>query len=392
MSPYKVVEALGKGLPGFAATFVGIGLGRFSFTPLVPLLVDEGVLSSVTAARVAAVLLLGYTCGALIAAPVGARLGMAATIRAAFVATILALGLEVLALGATGHMVARFVTGLTGGVLMVLGPATVLRAVRDSARPAVAGMVYGGIGLGIAFSGIVVPALAGAGSDKVALLLTVCGLGVAALGWRGWPDAPPAAAAPRKRGLPLVLVPVAAAYGLDALGYIPHTVYWSDFVASELGRGVAAGGGQWVLFGIGALLGAPLAGITAGRLGFRRAFVVALALKALFVAVPAVTAAPAALVVSSVAVGVLVPGIVALASGCVAEVSDPHHLAGRWGLVTAAFAVAQAGGGILHAGLYGMLGSYRPLFAVAATLLAVAAGVAALGRSSATSKTRKAES
>lgn len=364
---------LALGLVGLAATFVGIGLGRFSFTPLIPLLVAENVATSAQAAYAAAAMMVGYTVGAIGAAPLARRLGSAPMLRVALAGTALALLAEAFPIGIAGHGLARFVTGVLGAVLMVLGPALALRAAPPDGRGRVAGLTYTGIGLGIVGSGLAVPALGDWGGVTAAAL----GLAVAALAFGGsaWfrlpPSAPPATGVDGARlSRPVVLL--GAAYALDAFGYVPHTTFWSDFIASELGRGVSAGGLHWALFGIGALLGPVVLGRLAVSYGFRRVLTGGLAVKAAAVALPMVSVTPLALGLSSVLVGALVPGMVAAVSGRLSEIVPADRLPARWGLLTAVFAVAQAASGWAHSALYGASGTYSTLFPLAAGALAIA--------------------
>lgn len=382
------VTALSRALPGFSATFVGIGMGRFSLTPLAPLLVAEQWLTPQEAASAAALMLAGYAVGALAAAPLARVFGTDRCLWLGLLLTGVALVASALAPDAAGQAVARTITGITGGVLMVLGPSAILRVTAAAERPAVSAIIYAGIGLGIALSGIVIPMVA----DAVTASWLIAGaalLGALPGFRRGVPQPAPVAGTGQAVGrwpglrMPLPVVLLTLAYGLDAIGYIPHTVYWSSYIARELGLGVSSGGGQWVLFGTGAVLGAPVAGLVAARVGFRRAVPLALLLKAAVVALPLISDSGLALAVSSVLVGLLVPGVVALMSGRLAGVTEPHRLTGQWALMTGLFALFQAGGGALHAHLFTLTGSYRPMFLVAALALAAAAAVAAVpvGRS-----------
>jgi hypothetical protein len=49
-----------------------------------------------------------------------------------------------------------------------------------------------------------------------------------------------------------------------SIGLAPHTIYWVDYIARGLDQGVAAGGAQWVLVGIGAVTGADRGGVWLG--------------------------------------------------------------------------------------------------------------------------------
>ena len=101
----------------------------------------------------------------------------------------------------------RFAAGLAGGMLMVLAAPTVLPEVPAARRGLAGGIIFTGVGLGIAASGMLVPLLLRSG-----LVATWCGLGAVALlltlvTWGAWPEArprgasgPPGRAPPRPGG------------------------------------------------------------------------------------------------------------------------------------------------------------------------------------------------
>jgi len=275
------------------------------------------------------------------------------------------------------YFVWRFAAGVSGGTLMALAAPTVMPHVPPSRRGLAGGVIFTGVGLGIAASGTLVPLLL-----KMGLVATWCGLGVLALAltvlaWGGWPDEPTGLAPPGVNGVHrpgLALGALYVEYGLDAAGLVPHMVFLVDFVARGLGRGLAVGAGYWVVFGLGAMVGPVLAGQLADRIGFARAVRLALLAQAAAVAALVVTASPVALFVSSAIVGALVPGIVPLVLGRVHELipDDPSRQAAAWGVTTVAFALGQAGAGYGFSFLYARTGDYTALFAIAAVTLTTA--------------------
>jgi MFS family permease len=95
----------------------------------------------------------------------------------------------------------RFADGVAGGALMVLAAPTVLPHVPAARRGLAGGVIFTGVGLGIAASGTGVPRLLRAG-----LVETWCGLGAPRCADR-WPGAagkatPAATAAPRAAPAP----------------------------------------------------------------------------------------------------------------------------------------------------------------------------------------------
>ncbi len=66
---------------GAATLLVGMGLGRFSYTPLIPALIEAGELTAAEAGTVGAFNLTGFLVGAIVAPYMRARWGGARSIR-----------------------------------------------------------------------------------------------------------------------------------------------------------------------------------------------------------------------------------------------------------------------------------------------------------------------
>jgi predicted MFS family arabinose efflux permease len=363
-------------LAGLAATLLGLGIARFAYTPMLPALVAQGWMGSDEAAYLGAANLLGYLLGALTAAPLARRWAAADVLRMAMMLTVVSLAACAWNGGPLWLTPWRVLAGATGAAMIVLAGPTVLAGLPTGLKPRAAAVVFSGIGIGVVLAGFGVPALAWAGLETVWLALAALALGLTLLAWRRWP--PPAQAgagrsgtASAARSLPLLLF--TAAYAGDGIGYVPHTLFLSDYVARGLGLGVEVGGAVWAAFGIGAALGALFGGWLAARLGFRHAFALALGVKALAVALPLGAAALPALVLSAFLVGLLTPGSVTLAAGVAASLAGPADQVAAWGRMTAAFALSQVAGGYALSTLFAALGDHRPLFAIGAACLAAGA-------------------
>lgn len=363
-------------LAGFSAVLVGIGLARFAYTPLIPALIEARWFAASEVVYLGAANLGGYLAGALVARPLTRRLAAAHALRGMMLLATASFFACATPWSFWWFFVWRAASGIAGGALMVLAAPTVLPRVPLARRGLASGVIFTGVGAGIALSGTLVPLLLGAG-----LVATWCGLGILALAltvaaWRGWPDdrLPTRAASPtaptRFRTGP-VLAAVFVAYGLDAAGLVPHMVFLVDFVARELGAGLVVGARYWILVGVGATLGPIVAGRVADRFGFGPTLRWAFAIQAVAVGAVAVSPSPAVLVVSSLVVGASIPGVVPLALGRIHEL-----LAGRgdekaaWSVATIAFALCQAAGAYGASFLFARGGTYAPLFAIGAAVLA----------------------
>jgi predicted MFS family arabinose efflux permease len=320
--------------------------------------------------------LAGYLIGAIAARRVGLLAGTGATLRAAMALTAASLLACAMPLGFAWYFLWRLVSGMTGGAAMALAAPTVLPHLPPARRAVAGGAIFTGVGLGIAASGTLVPALIRWGIPATWLGLAALAAILTALSWRGWPEAgPPPTAPPPGRGATRAIRALYAEYALNAVGLVPHMVFLVDFIARGLDRGLAAGALAWVVFGLGAVVGPLAGGHVGGRIGFRAALCGSYVVEAAAVALPLATHAAPALWLSSFVVGAFVPGCVALTIGRTHELlpADPPAQAAAWGWCTVAFAVGQAAAGYGFSYIFARPeGGYPALFALGAAALLVA--------------------
>ena len=232
-------------LTGVMATLSGIGVARFAYTPLLPELVQQEWFSGSQAAYLGAATLLGYLIGALSAHRLFERLSVRFLMRVCFLGVALSFILCAQSGNFWWFFAWRLVAGIAGAILMVVGPAVALSVTPESRRASIGALVFTGIGLGAVLSATVVPLLL-----QVSLLATWLVLGgLSLLAWlicdyrfSKLSKAP----LQTKRALKetgvfsaggLVVILVMTDYALDAIGFIPHTVFWVDYLAREQGLG-----------------------------------------------------------------------------------------------------------------------------------------------------------
>jgi MFS family permease len=353
--------------PGLLATLNAVGLSRFAYTPLVPFLIAAGVVTETGAAYLGAANLAGYLIGAAAAAPLAARIGLGRAIRASFAISVLALAACIWPGGFWWFAPWRFVVGVTGAVLMVLAPSFLLAEMPAAERGRSGGVIYTGVGVGIALSSLLVPSLAERSIAWAWAALAVGALLTAIATWPRWRGG--IAISPGHvplRGLGLPALFIAVAFGMDGIGFIPHMLFWVDYIARSLALGTTAGALQWLMFGIGALLGPWLGGMVGDRIGIGRALILAFVLKSTSVLLPALSAALPLLTISSLITGALTPGIAALSAARMTELVEPGRQLRAWGFATLVFGLFQAAGAYGMAYAYDAWRSYVPLYVAGA--------------------------
>lgn len=391
---------------GLCATLVGIGLARFAYTPLIPALIEADWFSPADTAYLAAANLLGYLIGALGARRLLAFAPPPVILNGLLILTTVSFVACAWPVSFAWFFLWRLTAGATGGALMVLAASQVLATFPQKARGRAGGVIFTGVGLGIAASGTLLPVLIGKGLEITWLGLAALSLILTALAWSGWPKpagGPSQGVAQRETGgqetvdqgtvdqgtrghktgnhdndlspwHPALKV-LYAQYALNAVGMMAHMVFLVDYVARGLEQGLAAGAEIWVIFGLGALSGALISGHVADRIGFRAALRLMLALQSLFVGLLLISESGIALAVSSIAIGFSVPGIVPLIAGRVHDTvpGDSDLQSRAWTLATVAFALGQAIAGYGFSYIFDVSGeNYRILFAIGSAALALA--------------------
>ncbi len=370
-------------LVGLMATFVGIGLARFAYTPLIPEMAEQGWFESNQLAYLGAANLLGYFIGALSAHWLSERFEMKWLLRACFISIFASFVLCSQPVSFDWFFLWRFLAGVTGAILMVLAPSAVMSFVPRDRQAGVTTLVFTGIGIGAVMSALIIPLFL-----KISLGVTwlaLAGLTVLAAlvseycthrlkSSASSKTESPNSSAPEVVGKGVLLLLIIAAYALDALGFVPHTVFWVDYLAREQGLGVMVASFQWAVFGVGAVCGPLMTRYAIRYIGCHRGLLLGFLLKAVAIGIPLFSVDFFSRTLSSFLVGALVPGLVALTSARISELVGPHHHKRFWGLATAVFALAQAVSGYGMAALYEYWGGYHHLFLLGCSSLLIGAG------------------
>ncbi|SEE99678.1 Predicted arabinose efflux permease, MFS family [Burkholderia sp. WP9] len=374
-------RALFATLAGLCGSLVAIGLARFAYTPLIPSLIQAHWFSSSQAVTLGAANFAGYLVGALIGRPLASALSNRTALRLLMVVVTAAFFACAYPLSVSWFFAWRLLSGISGGAIMVLVATSILPHIPAPRRGFVSGMIFLGLGLGIAASGTLIPKLLHFGLQTAWIGLGIVALVLTAVSWFGWPSTnPPAAVVPpgahhtaRPHGLTLRVL--YAQYAANALGLVPAMVLLVDYVARGLGRGAAIGADYWVLYGLAAIVGPVICGNVADRIGFGKAYRVGLLLQAAAVALLAFSGSAVALAVSTVILGIFTPGVVPLVLGRIHELVPHDHTEQRaaWSRATTAFALFQALGGYGYSYLFSHThNDYALIFTCGAIALAIA--------------------
>jgi predicted MFS family arabinose efflux permease len=355
-----------------AAVLVGIGLARFAYAPLLPAVIAQGWFAPGDAAYLGAANSLGYLAGALAARDLASRVGGREVLRAAMLLATVSLAACSGPMPFIWFFIWRLLSGIAGGLIMILAPSMALALVPTLQRGTAGGLMVTGVGLGIAASGTLVPLMIRWGLTQAWLGLALVALALTTFSWGGWratTQTSSVGGAERRFG------GVCLSYGLCGVGLGPHMVFLVDFVARGLGRGLDDGALTWVLFGAGALCGPIIVGQIVDRLGPERASRLVIAAEAVAVALLLLPSSMASLGASALLGGLVASGITtAMLSRIGMRAGADHAIRQRgWTQATIAWAMGQAAGTYGMAWLYNRTGDYRVLFVASLAALAAAA-------------------
>ncbi len=353
-----------------ATLFLGMGIGRFSYTPMIPALVQAGSLSAPDAGYVGAGNLLGFLIGALVALRLSRWLGEAATLRLMLVIALACVVASIAPWGFLWLAFWRFLVGAAVSVMMIHCLTVVTRHAPPGRLGAATGIMFTGVGVAILLTGIVVPPMLDFGLAATWTGLALIGAAGAAIAFWGWrpldggqgagPPGPGALAPLRWSWTVTGLVAARMAF---TLGLIPHALFWVDYLVRGLAHEKEFGGLQWTLFGLGAISGTYLWGRLADRIGFRVGLILSFTAVAAGVALPVLETAVWALVASSLVVGAQ-PGLTAIMGGRTHQLVGPEHMAAISRRMALFAGIAQAIGGYAYVALFEAVESYTPIFLI----------------------------
>jgi MFS family permease len=345
-----------------------MGVGRFAYTPILPLMHTQAALSIADGANLATANYIGYFAGAL------AGIGVPALIRSpAVFRTCLAVLTGSLAVMPASHSVAlwsvlRLLAGVASALIFVIAVSSLLRNLQG--HPAhLPGWAFGGVGAGIALSGLLVLVLRCYSNWRVAWWAAAALAALlAAASWDLRPDAPIVAVDGAGMRTHRWFTALFVSYTLEGIGYIVA----GTFLVAAIDHGSPGwvGSSAWILVGLAAVPSSALWAWLGRRWSRPDLMVAALVIQAFGIALPAEIGGVTAALISAVLFGATFIGVSTLALATGAYLRIRRSVA----LLTAGYSVGQILGPLvvtplLHRGYHEAL--------ILAAVLVLAAAVAA---------------
>ncbi|MDT0468130.1 YbfB/YjiJ family MFS transporter [Streptomyces gibsoniae] len=350
-----------------------MGVGRFVYTPILPLMHAQAGLSASAGANLATANYVGYLVGALAGILVPALVRSRLLLRVSLVVLTVTLAGMPTVHSTAAWLALRLLAGITSALIFVIAVNSLLGHLRQ--HPAhLTGWAFGGVGAGIALSGLVVLFLRAFGDWRTAWWASaaLCAL-MAVACWTLRPEETPAASGGTTGSRPRTRVhrwfsALFVSYTLEGIGYIVA----GTFLVAAIGQGSPGwvGSGAWVLAGLAAVPSSALWAWLGHRWSRPGLLLTALVIQAVGIALPAVVGGVPAALVSAILFGATFIGVSTLALAAGAHLRFPRSVA----LLTAGYSVGQILGPpavtpLLHHGYHEAL--------ILASVVVLAAAVAA---------------
>jgi MFS family permease len=343
------------------ALAVAMGIGRFAFTPLFPLMVRDGLLDSHAGAMLAAANYLGYLVGALAASRM--RMKPAPLLALGLLGTVLITALVGWTASSFWWAVLRFLAGVMSAWTLVATSAWGLGWLAAIGRPDLAGVQFSGVGIGIAAAGLFCLLLGSTlPSPQMWVGLAVLGAlaAVPALVLSRSLPAPPAptptpAPATAPAGTPAATAAssgtlgLVVCYTLFGFGYILPATYLPA-LARQLVDDPRVFGLAWPVFGAAAAISTVLVSMRLARANRLDVWAASHVLMAIGVLLPAVWTSLISVTLAALLVGGTFM-VITMTGMQEARARAEGQAARVMGRMTAGFALGQLAGPLASAGI-----------------------------------------
>lgn len=355
---------------------LGIGILRFSYTALLPSTRLAYHWDGNFASILGSANLLGYLVGAFWAMKLPQSTSMPRyIILAAFSGSFSLLSCAFSGLPETWYVFWRIISGISGGLLMILSPSIVTQCCKAEDRLTINFIGFSGIGIGVLLATLFLPYLDHISTQSAWLILFIFSALICItityllsifkshLSQSTAPDHH----VNHINGMYLSLLIV---YAASAFAYVPHSLFWIDYLKNTLHLNLNVINLNWILYGSGSALGAISAFLLARKLGNFTALKILYSIYVLAILVAIFSTIPIFTYISSFLTGLLNPAVVFLTSYTILHLYGVAYKK-LWSMATLAFAITQLIGGICFSALQHWGISYHQQFILASAVLCI---------------------
>ncbi len=364
-------------LSGMIALALAMGIGRFAFTPLLPLMLSDRLIDIGQGGWLASANFLGYLLGAVLATWL--RLPPRATLRAA----LITIGLATLGAGLTHSyalwLTARFLCGLGSAWTLVMVSNYTLRALAEHGRAGLQGWVFSGVGLGITIAGLACLVFMVNGIDSLAawriigVATLILALALSLLMGPEFPARMSGAAGHASARSPIAWR-IVIAYGAAGVGYIIPATYL-PVMARDIVDSPLVFGWSWPMFGSAAFVSTLLVSRLQDSASNRTIWAISQSVMAIGLLLAAIAPDIVTIITAGLCVGGTLMVITLIGMKEVHRMVPPEDAMRHIAVMTIAFAGGQMIGPVFAGSLHQATGSFTAPLLAASVLLLVTAGL-----------------
>ena len=373
-TPARGPSATAVAVAGLTALAVAMGIGRFAFTPILPMMQEDAGVSIAEGGWLASANYLGYLLGAL--SVVAVRIRAARAIRGGLVT----IGLATLGMGLQDSfavwIVLRALAGIASAWVLICVSAWCLARLEPVRRPLLDSTVFAGVGAGIALAGATCLAFmrVHASSARVWVVFGVVSLVLSVVIWPvfGAADRVPARRPPRRAfAWDRDAIRLTVCYGAFGFGYIIPATFL-PVMARQAIKDPAVFGLSWPMFGAAAVASTLLTTVVRRLVTNRRLWIASHLVMALGVALPVIWPGIVATMLAALCVGGTFMVITMVGMQEAREVAG-ERATGLMAAMTSAFALGQIAGPISVSFIHGAGGDFSAALLVACVALVTSA-------------------
>lgn len=350
-------------LGGIFSLMIAMGIARFAYTPILPLMQNSLGFTDAMAGYLASSNYLGYFIGAFLAVILPLKRHRVLYLRLSLIGSILTTCLMGFSQSLVLMLIIRLISGVTSAFIFVLASSIVLDRLATTNKTSWSGYFYSGVGLGIFLSTLFVPSLnmlfrwqgVWFGLAATSLILTIF-----VWSWLKEPptisikkiDRTPQVRPSSSKWLPYLMI----AYGLEGLGYIVT----GTFIVSIAEKSAVFSFDPaivWIIVGFTAIPSCIIWSTLAEKCGLIRTLILSMLLQSIGIALPAIWLTQSSLIISACLFGATFMGITTLATTAARQM-NPTNSSIIIGYLTAIYAVGQ----MIGPALAGILSTYTKSF------------------------------
>ena len=362
---------------GIFSLMIAMGIGRFAYTPILPLMQNALSFTDSLAGYLASSNYAGYLAGAVLAGVLPLKKHNTKYLRASLIFSVITTFCMGLSSSYVLMLILRFLSGVASAFIFVLASTIVLDKLAAAGKTNWSGVFYSGVGVGIFFSTLFIPSLNSLfGWKGVWIGLAIVSTVLAIFVWLWLKDSPVEIRKMEKQLITVQVPPLKwlpwlmIAYGLEGLGYIVTGTFIVTIAENTSGFSLNSSL-VWIVVGLGAIPSCIIWSTLAKKSGFVKSLIFSMMVQGAGIALPVFSSTQISLLISALLFGATFMGITTLATTLARQMS-PANSSRLISYLTAIYAIGQ----MIGPTITGVLTSYTQSFN---TSLIGAAGVVFIG-------------